>query len=114
MTGEHRYCGFQSLEVQMQKEIRHLAQTEDGLRKVMEGDVDGARIKVITGYDIWLDAWPYHVRVERPGESMVQLSAYPTRFKAQSMEAAFEKGMELGIRYLSQPAGETPPEGGQP
>jgi hypothetical protein len=98
----------------MQKEIRHLAQTEDGLRKVMEGHLDGARIKVITGYDIWLDAWPYHVRVERAGESMVQLSAYPTQFKAQSMEAAFEKGMELGIRYLSQPVAATPPGAGKP
>jgi hypothetical protein len=88
----------------MHQEIEHLAQTEDGLRKVMEGHYDGARIKVVTGYDIWMDTWPYHVRVERPNEPTVQLSAYPTRFKAHTMEEAFEQGLELARHYLSQPA----------
>ena len=84
----------------MKIELENVVQTEDGLRKVREADFQGAHIRIATGYDPRIDAWPFHIYVQRNNERVVRRSDLPTLHVGHSMEDAFQRGFEAAVQYV--------------
>jgi hypothetical protein len=91
------------METGMHPDIKNVVQTENGPRFVLEGDYQGAHLTVATGYDVTHDEWLLHVYINLDGGRQVRVSKQPTHLRADSVQAAFDHGMNIAVRHLSQP-----------
>ncbi|MBB3637167.1 hypothetical protein [Variovorax atrisoli] len=87
----------------MNPQIEKVVQTETGVRNVLEGTFKGIKIEVVTGYDITHDRWPFHVFLTPAGGQRARLFDAPTQYRANSMQGAFEQGMQLAVHHLEPP-----------
>jgi len=84
----------------MQNQLESIVQPMSGSRNVREGVFGGVKVIVVAGFDIWTDAWPFHVYLQSGDEPRSRLSAMPTRWRSASLEGAFEEGARLAIEHL--------------
>lgn len=87
----------------MHPQVEKVVQTENGPRNVLEGTFKGTKIEVVTGYDITHDRWPFHVYLTPSGGQKSRLSEVPTQYRASTLQAAFDQGMELAVRQIDPP-----------
>lgn len=85
----------------MASRVENMVQTETGPRHVMQGTYLGARIEVVAGYDIATDGWLFHVYVSRSSGQSDRLSDMPTKYRAKSLDSAFDQGFELAVQHLT-------------
>ena len=85
----------------MPSRVENMVQTETGPRHVMQGTYLGARIEVVAGYDIQTDGWLFHIYVSRSSGQTDRLGEYPTRYRAKSLDGAFDQGFELAVQHLT-------------
>ncbi|CAN7457956.1 hypothetical protein LJR099_003082 [Variovorax paradoxus] len=85
----------------MQTQVENLVQTENGPRFVQEGNYRGNGITVATGFDITHDNWPFHVYIKPANGPVIQLSHRPSQYRANSMQSAFNQGMQIAVQHLN-------------
>jgi hypothetical protein len=90
----------------MHPQIEKVIQTENGPRYARQGEYKGTKFEVATGYDITHDNWPFHVYLVAPDGQKARLFEAPTQYRAHTLEAAFDQGMEMAVQHV------TPREGG--
>jgi imidazolonepropionase-like amidohydrolase len=83
----------------MQPQFENIAQTETGIRNLLEATYKGTKLEVVTGYDITHDNWPFHVFVTAAGGQKERLSVVPTPFRCDTMKAAFEQGKAMAAQW---------------
>ena len=85
----------------MPSRVENMVQTETGPRHVMQGTYMGARIEVVAGYDIQSDGWLFHIYVSKSSGQTDRLSEIPTRYRAKSLDSAFDQGFEQAVQHLT-------------
>ncbi|SDX15478.1 hypothetical protein SAMN05518669_103419 [Variovorax sp. YR634] len=90
----------------MHPDIKKPIQTATGPRNVLEGEYKGTKIEVVSGYDVTHDNWPFHVYLIAPDGQKARLFDVPSQHRANSLNRAFEQGMQMAVQHL------TPRDGG--